>query len=79
MRPSLMGCARPALPVVLRVMIAVMRSAQMEALTEGVFEEDSVVMVTVEEEGMISHVELVSIVDLQSITNESARTCCSAH
>ncbi|KAH9291785.1 hypothetical protein KI387_043032, partial [Taxus chinensis] len=50
MRPLIMGCARPALPVVLKVMITVMRSTQMEVCVEGDFMEDSMVMVTMEEE-----------------------------
>ncbi|KAH9296312.1 hypothetical protein KI387_039900, partial [Taxus chinensis] len=41
MRPLIMGCAKPALPVVLRVMITAMRSAQMVARVEGDFTEDS--------------------------------------
>ncbi|KAH9298111.1 hypothetical protein KI387_029793, partial [Taxus chinensis] len=51
----------------------------MEASVEEVFEEDSMVNVTKEEEGVSSHVEHVSIVDLQNITNVSALTYCSAH
>ncbi|KAH9319210.1 hypothetical protein KI387_020979, partial [Taxus chinensis] len=51
MRPSIMGCAKSTLQVVPRVMITVKRSTQMEARVEEVFEEDSVIMVTMEEEG----------------------------
>ncbi|KAH9287457.1 hypothetical protein KI387_031574, partial [Taxus chinensis] len=69
MRPLIMGCAKPALSVVPRIMITVMRSAQKEVRMEGVFEEDSVVEVTTEEEGLSSHVEHVSTMDLQNITN----------
>ncbi|KAH9319869.1 hypothetical protein KI387_021638, partial [Taxus chinensis] len=43
--------AKPALSVVLKMMIIVMRSAQMEARGGEVFEEDFVVEVTAEEEG----------------------------
>ncbi|KAH9291622.1 hypothetical protein KI387_043191, partial [Taxus chinensis] len=50
MRPLIMGCTRLALPVVLRMMTAIMRSAQMEVHVEGDFSEDFVVMVTTEEE-----------------------------
>ncbi|KAH9298653.1 hypothetical protein KI387_030335, partial [Taxus chinensis] len=63
-----MGCAKPALPVVPMIIIAVMRSAQKEARVEEVFEEDYVVKVTAEE-GVSSRTEHVSIVDLQNITN----------
>ncbi|KAH9308432.1 hypothetical protein KI387_036343, partial [Taxus chinensis] len=56
-----------------------MKSAKMELHKQGDFVEDFMVMVTVEEEEVGSHVELVLIVGPQSITNESAKTYCSAH
>ncbi|KAH9308818.1 hypothetical protein KI387_036729, partial [Taxus chinensis] len=57
----IMGYTRPVSPVVPRVMITIMRSTQMEVHAEGVFMEDSVVVVTMEEEGLSSHMEPISI------------------
>ncbi|KAH9317101.1 hypothetical protein KI387_018870, partial [Taxus chinensis] len=53
-------------------------SVQKEARVEEVFKEDSLVEVTVEE-GMNSHAEHVSTMDLHNITSMSAQTCYSAH
>ncbi|KAH9308836.1 hypothetical protein KI387_036747, partial [Taxus chinensis] len=69
MRPLIMGCIRPGFPVVLKMMISVMKSTQMEVYVGGVFEEDLIVEVIVEEEGVSSHVEHVSNMDLQNITS----------
>ncbi|KAH9299521.1 hypothetical protein KI387_031203, partial [Taxus chinensis] len=49
MRPSIMGCARPILLAVLKVMTTITRSAHMEVRTKGDFMEDYVEVVATKE------------------------------
>lgn len=50
----------------------------MEAYVEEVFEEGSIVMVNMEEEGLSSCVGPDLTMDLYIITNMNAQTCCCA-
>ncbi|KAH9303871.1 hypothetical protein KI387_008275, partial [Taxus chinensis] len=59
----------PALQMAQRMIIIVMRGAQMEEHMEEVFTEDFMVVVISAEDKVSSHKELVIIVDLKNITN----------